>query len=517
MTATTALIVAITALAFVNGGNPHPRPWFVFVGVAVVLSILVLGVGCLTRDGLLACGYVALLAGLLLRFSAFSRVLVSGFDHGRWLQYVQRYLDAGSVVGTDMYATSPLYILDLIIGIGVVGGDVFSGRFFTLVLSAVLPLIIGILAFRITDDARLGYAAVVLGMSGPLFLRTATLIESEALAISWFALALYLFLRGIRTRKRRFYGLFLLVSCTAVLLHFFYGIITFLTLLFMSVGLILVRRTGIGDQISTPPANLGVGILTVGVVTVTWILWSAYAHAAAVTLVSATTPTISSDLIGLFLPTTGAAAAGAGVTGEGGMRTTLFTLMPVLSLGLLALVGVGAALSRHPREHVGTIGLASMGALAFGFAIATPDYNLAFRTYYFVSVFLIVFASVAVVHELRASTGRWRSPRTVAVVVLVVSYLFLAPISPIANNVDPRFGGNQWAVTETNIDQLVLLDERFSGTEHVQSQLEQVHPYLLPRVSNENLYMTAATCDDNATVSDVGEYTVCSYIPPPEA
>lgn len=511
-TAFTAIVVGLTATAFVALDAPYPRPWFVFVGCAIALAVLVLGVGRYARRGLLACGYVALLAGLLLRFSAFSRVRYSGFDHGRWLRYVQRFLDAGAVVGSDMYSSSPLYILHLAVGHGVIGGEIHAGRFYTVLTASVLPLMIGLLAYRLTDDVEIGYVGGVLGMAGPLFLRTSTLIESEALAVTWFTLGIYLYLRSIRTRSRRFYALFLVVCGTAVVLHFFYGVIVFLTLLLSYTGLALARRVGVPLGSSKPPVHLWFGILAVGVTTVSWILWSQYAHAGAVTLASATSISVSGDLVSLFLPTTGAAGAGTGIAGDRGPITTVLVLLPLLGLGLLSLLGFVYLLVEWFWNDFGAIGIVSVGALAVGFTIATPDYNLAFRTYYFVSVFLLVLAGVAIVRQSWAPTGGYRSLLTVAVVGLVAVYVLLAPVSPIANNTDPRFGGDQWAVTETGDEQLTLLDERIAGSQPIHSELEQVNFFLLPRVSNPDLFITAGTCGGNVTVSDVGHYTVCEHV-----
>jgi hypothetical protein len=507
-TAVTAIIVGLTATAFVALDAPYPRPWFVFAGCGLALTILVLGVGQCARRGLLACGYVALLAGLLLRFSAFSRVRYSGFDHGRWLRYVQRFLDAGGVVGSDMYSSSPLYIMHLIVGHGIVGGEIHAGRFYTILTAGLLPPTIGVLAYRLTDDVEIGYVAGVLGMAGPLFLRTSTLVESEALAVTWFTLAIYLFVRSIRTRSRRFYALFLLVCGTAVVLHFFYGVIVFLTLLVSYAGLALARRLGVRLGLTDAPVHLWFGIFAVGVTTVSWILWSTYAHAGAVTLASATSISVTGDLVSLFLPTTGAAGAGTGVAG-GGPVTTAITLLPLVGLGLLSLLGFVYLVGEWFWNDFGAIGVISVGVLAVGFAIATPDYNLSFRTYYFVSVFLLVLAGVAIVRQSWTPTGGYRSVLTVGVVVLVSVYVPLAPVSPIANNTDPRFGGNPWAVTETADEQLTLLDDRLAGSNSIHNQLEQVHPFLLPRVSNPELSITDGGCSGNVTVSDVGQYRVC--------
>lgn len=513
-TAFAAIVVGLTATAFLALDAPYPRPWFLFGGCALALAVLVLGVGRYARRGLLACGYVALLAGLLLRFSAFSRVRYSGFDHGRWLEYVQRFLDAGGVVGTDMYAASPLYILHLAAGHGVVGGALHTGRFYTILTASVLPLMVGLLAYRLTNDAEIGYVAAGLGMAGPLFLRTSTLIESEALAVTWFTLAIYLYLRSIRTGDRRFYALWLVICGTAVVLHFFYGVIVFLTLLFSYVAVALARRLGVPMGLPRPPIQLWFGIVAVGVTTVSWILWSSYAHAGAVTLESATSPSFSGDIVSLFLPTTGAAGAGTGVAG-GSPLTTGLTLLPLLGVGVLSILGFVYLLREWFWDDFGAIGIVTVGVLAVGFAIATPDYNLAFRTYYFLSVFLLVFAAVAIVHVSWAPTGGYRTLLTVAVVALVAVYLLLAPVSPIANNTDPRFGGEPWAVTETDADQLTLLDERLAGSTTIVSRLDQVNHFHLPRVSNPDLFITAGHCADNVTVSDVGQYRVCEFVGTP--
>lgn len=510
-TAFTATVVGATATAFVVLDAPIPRPWFVFGGCALALAVLILGIGRYPPGGLLPCGYVALLAGLLLRFSAFSRVRYSGFDHGRWLRYVQRFLEAGGVVGTDMYSASPLYILHLIVGHGIIGGELHAGRFYTILTACVLPLMIGTLAYRLTDDVEIGYVAGVLGMAGPLFLRTSTLIESEALAVTWFTLAIYLYLRSIRTRSRRFYALFLAVCGTAVVLHFFYGVIVFLTLLFSYGCLTVARRLGVPLGLPDPPVALWFGIIAVGVTTTSWILWSSYAHAGAVTLASATSLSVSGDLVSLFLPTTGAAGAGTGTAGSGPVTTGL-TLLPLLGLGLLSLLGFVYLLREWFWDDFGVIGIVSVGFLAVGFAIATPDYNLSFRTYYFVSVFLLVFAAVAIVRESWFPAGGYRSLLTLVVIALVAVYVLLAPVSPIANNTDPRFGGNPWAVTETDDEQLTLLDERLGGSDTIHNRLEQVHPFLLPRVSNPALFITDGTCGGNVTVSDVGRYRVCEHL-----
>lgn len=532
--AAAAVLLGLTAVAFTLDGSPTPRPWYLFVATAAVFTLLAVGIAAeRSRSTLLAGAYVAVLCGFFLRASPFVRVVSSGLDYGRWLSYAERFLETGSLGTGDMYAASPLYVLDVVVGNWVVGGPMYAARFYTVTVSALLPLLVGLLAHRLTGRAEAGYLSVILSASGALFFRTSALLESESLALCWFVLGVYLFVRALETPDRRYLGAFLFVAATMVMVHFFYGVVLCATVAGTLVLWYLVHRTDLVRLPRIPHGfRLNLAVAAVGVATTSWILWSVYAHTAVATLESATTVQSSASPFAFLIPSSGvtgesigavegAAASGGDAGGESSLASSLLVrLYPVVILSAVAAVGALFAYRDSVRGHVALVVAAVVGAMTVVATFVGLDYDLGFRMYYFGVVFAIVFASLALAVGLRSE--RWRDARPVvvaAMVVFVFSYALVSPVTPIGNNIDPKLGGSSWTLTDTEHEQLRQLQLRFERGGPIESALSQTHDYFLPDVESSGspatdadpLYIADVGCESgNASqVSDTGAYSIC--------
>lgn len=186
---------------------------------------------------------------------------------------------------------------------------------------------------------------------------------------------------------------------------------------------------------------------------------------------------------------------------------------------MLSVVSVGAvfAYRKWPRSHIGLVLAAIVSGMGVIATLAGLDYDLGFRMYYFVTIFAVLFASVALAVGLRSERwGRWRPLVVGAVVVVFFSYALISPATPIGNNIDPKLGGNSWKMTETEHDQLRQLEGRFRETS-VENRLSQTHECFLPggtssanrSGTDRSLYIGTADCGAAARVSDTGGYSVC--------
>ena len=529
-----AVLIGLTAVAFTLDGSPTPRPWYLFAGVAAAFTLLAVGVAVWDDGSALTLGagaYVTLLGGFFLRASPFVRVVSSGYDYGRWLGYAERFVETGALrIESDMYSASPLYILDVVVGNWIVGGPMYSARFFTVAIASALPLFVGVLAYRVTNRPLVGYLAVVLGTAAPLFFRTSVLLESESLALCWFVLGTYLFVRCFEIADRRYQALFLVVAGTAVIVHFFYGVVLLATVAgTLAVWHVLAGSEGVRLPRAVHSFRLDLSVGAVSVVTTGWILWSTYAHTAVLTFQSGTTIRGLSNPLALFIPSSGSTgasigavasdtAASTGAAGGPSAASLTVQLYPVLLVLALACAGAAYAYRELPRSHVGLIVVGVVGVLSVVATVVGLDYDLGFRMYYFAIIFALPFAAVGLGVALRADHAKigGRQPVVVAAaVVLVFSYALIAPVTPIGNNVDPKLGGNSWKMTTTERDQLTQLGVRFDDDVYVDNRLPQTHEYFLPggpppeEDIDRPLYITSSDCGNASRISDTSSYSVC--------
>jgi hypothetical protein len=572
------LVLSAGFCGYLWTGAPVPRPPFFFGLVAVVLGVLLVTTLRLSRPtaaDALFIGSVGTFAAVVLRLSAFVTVISSGRDHARWVGRVQQNLEAGTVVGSDMYASAPFYLLELGIGRLLMGVGPYEGRFVTILVAGGLPAVVGLLATRFTESRKVGLIALLVAVPQFLFLRTSALLEAESMAIIWLVLVLLLLLVYLRDGDQRVLWLLVGLTASSVLLHFLYAVVIFGTLAGTLVLLYLVERV---DDSYRPLRSVNLRPLIVGNVVVgafipIWILTSTYAGPAIDTLESffgppnmaaeetpsststptpepegstpgatetpgvtenpeatptqtAAEPTASAPpsgesgsggglvdpVLGVFdfiIPEAGTVGESVGVAGWQSVLDVLGALGPFLALIAVATLGGFVVLFRRREQDI--VLLAATTTVVAGTLIAVAanlEFNLGYRLYYFVAALLCVFAALGIGWTGdRSSTGR--RMLVGAVVLLFVGYAFVGPMSPLGNNVDPRFGGEQWRMTEQERLQLIAFDETLGGGQEIIHEIPQVGEDLRITSSNRYLHVTREECTTNNVVGDSGGIHIC--------
>lgn len=546
-----AAVLACVSVAHIVAGISADRPWFLFAGVGTSLTLLLIVVyipGSINRRTLTGITTVGLLNALFLRLSGFYIVAISGIDHGRWVMRVQRQIQAGGIIGNDMYASAPFYLLELGISQLILGLDPFQTRFVTILIATLLPVAIGLFTYRITENCCVSLTAFLLAVPHMLFLRTSALLEAESMAILWSVITLYVLVKYIQTDDRRFYGLFVAFAVLAVFLHFLYATVIFGIAVGTQVLLYVSRKTpGLGSPLERHHVRrLSVANLVAGVFIPLWILLSTYGGVARDTLrsgfdrsressgteptntkstPSSEKPTPSSettssssdslfDLVDVFIPSSSTVGRSIGA----GTWSTLFDLLGAFTplLALLGLGGVGGVITLRRRRGFDIV------LLSGGITIATAaivgvtvrlKFDLGFRLYYFLAVFLVMFAAIGIAQLMRFD-GRAKRALRVSVVLLFVSYAVLGPMSPLGNNVDPRFGGTPWHITQTEQDQLQSFGVILNDGAVVGSDVPQIPRHLRLQSNNDDLYLTRDPCHLDDQVMSGGELTVCQRSSP---
>lgn len=550
-----------------------PRPVYVFAGVAVALTLLLVvseGFQQLDRVEIgLAVG-LALLASAILRVSTYASVAVSGFDHGHWLSRVQGILAAGGIVKSDMYADAPFYLLELAIGQLVLGVDPFGTKFVTIAIGTMFPVVLAVFTREILGR-QAALVAFLVAAPQMLFLRTSALLEAESLALPWAILCLYLLTRYLKTGDKRLLALLLVLVPLSVLLHFLYSAVIFGVAAGTIVLLYALRKVpGIPSPLDRRQLKPLLGILVFGGLFIpAWILTSQYAAVAMDTLrsifdssstssqtttsqsqsqtttsQSQTTTSQSQTTTSQSQSQTTTQSAGSQPAGESGgaesgselIQTLLelfgsvipegdvvarsigvggsesaFSLLLAFSplLIFLALSGIGGLLLLKRRKEFDVLLLSAIATIG-GASVLAVFVGLRFNLGYRLYYFLAALLVPAAALALRNLTAQQRN--TVlrgAVIACFLVFAFVGPMSPLGNNVDPHFGGNSWRLSETEYNQLQTLNDQLDTGEVIEHRVPQIPPNLRLRSINEHLYLTDRSCNSDSKVADTGVFEVC--------
>ena len=506
------LVIFCCSSWYIFVGFPIPRPVLIFGLLGVSLSLLSASVFFTdTPAGYTLVAAIGILNGFFLRVSGFLTVVSSGLDHGRWIARASSTIKAGSVTGSDMYAASPVYILKMTLSHLVLGGPIHSVRFIMLLISALLPLLLSLLAYSESRDLRVSVFTLLLTIPFVFYTRTATLLEAESLALLWFVLATFFFIRSLRAPDWRHYTLLTATVGTAVMLHFFYSIVILLSLVGAYIIHTVASDFGIVDQLPGD-ANVVKSAIAVGVViTPIWMLWSTYSHTAAVTLLSAFSIPAYESIAEIFIPSSGASAQGTGASGGGSdsLIITFGKFLPVLAIfGIGGLGSIYTFIVERRRYYVLIILAVIVGGATFGIIAVQLDYNLGFRMYYFAGIFAIIFAAIFLTRLSDAQSPSIRRLALVFVLIFILVYAVGSPLSPLGNNVDPRFGGSSWTVTKTDVAERNAMDSWTGGDVRIPHSLTQVHGSFSPKFESETVYL-ARSCGTNAKIGTTGGLVLC--------
>lgn len=499
---------AVANILLTTSDSVFPRPWYYFalLGTSTVFVTLLLFVSQTDRE-IILCLLSVIIIGVCLRISGYLVVISSGLDYGRWIARAALFISEGAISGNDMYAASPLYLLELTISKQILGISVFSTRFITILASSGILLFVYSLTRLATNSAKVGVLSSILILSQPFYLRTASLLESESLAIPLFALTVLLFLKLESSSDTRFLCIYGLILFSIISLHFFYATITILVL---SLSHILLAGYKHLTNDDLRDLNQSGFLITLGALVAlpVWMLWSVYAHTAVITLVSVLSIPEPTSLISIFLPSGGEVGASTvDSSSTGSPINTILKLMPVVLL--FASAGLGGVFTLVNRK-LATVGLLVLSTLlvllTFGALVAGFDYNLEYRLYYFLGLLACSFSAIIMYAAIENTTNHI-GPVICILLILIMS--LLGPVSPLGNNVDPMLGGSSWAITESDYTQLESMNKWSGEGESATVRIPQYHSFFAPSVDSNDVYLGESCVGRSSKLGTTGTYTIC--------
>lgn len=527
------VILAISNIIFVTSGSPYPRPLWYFTGISASLFFMLL---CFvrpvnekysTKKYLLS----VLFLSLNFRISGYYRVIVSGGDYQRWLDNSMKYIHKSSIVGEGMYADSPFYILFIVINKLVNNVGIFDIRYILIAVSVLLPLFVYVLTRTVTGDPRTGIVASVLTVPFPLFLRTASLLESEVLAIGWFTLSLYLLYRSLDAPTFRSMFLLTIYTYMSVWLHFFYSfiIITVLSsIIYVSyfVNFILVRTSEKQTLMSTNYIEQGVNrghivyTFLVGVFLTYHVISSRFNNHAVGALYSLINIELKDSLLSYLIPSGDTVAKSVGTTTQLPTSVRLIKFVPFIVLLILSLSYSVKIYQRLKNSRFELYMLSTVLAITLFTLVASLSHNLQYRMYYFISIPVIVISSRLVSEEIGRS-DLFGSIKKFTIVFLLASYVIAGPVTPLGNNVDSPIGETLGAGTTSEYEQINRFDDLIEGDSPIPIWAHDFIWVFSPsgQQRDEGRYITDQNCrpirDTHNKIWSTGHYHVCdvSYIP----
>lgn len=514
-----AVILTSTILWFVIKDIPYPRPLIVFIGAGLSLTILLAGF-LLTptrlrkTDTILLTVYI-FVASFFIRVSGYLRVLYSGSDNYRLFRLVQETITAGSYDASGgLYASAPFYIMEVVVSRLITDVGLTSVRFIVIFISSTFPLLLAILAYRVTRNKKTAWFAGLVGVVSPLNLRTSALLEAE----SFILLLLVVFLIGMyatfSTVDRRTYAVTVSIAILTVLFHFLYSLI----LLAVYAGVVFFRyllsKLNIIKYKNNKQMKLEMlSLVIVGICIGSYILWSGYSGTSVGIIASIFSVNVFDSIISVLLPSGNTASAQARSGGSINSITLLGRYGPLLILGLLGATGALESLRRRQHITLLTIG-GALGILAVGVGIGLAGSGLSYqlRIYYFVTVILLLFAGIGIQYA-GSSPSRLRFIIRAVMILLILGYMITAPLTPLANNVDPRFGGTSFATTSSELETFKSINQRISPSRSItvdQEPIENSQLYLIVKSSSgPPARITGKNCLQNSTIWTNGNIRIC--------
>jgi len=499
----------------------HPRPQFIFMAFAVSFLFLFIPVFILknmqTKSFLLVV-IGGLVLNIQIKMSSLMPLISSGSDHGRWLARVSDTVSAGAVTGSDMYAVSPLYILSMSIGNIILDFQLFIIRYFTGLVAILLPIVSLGLLYALSHSFKsnsyrfcsIGYLLII---GTPLLFRTSALIESEIYALHWFILAILCSVLLIDSRSDRMVILLSLILLSGVMLHFLYGLVILITVIGTSIATIFYRRKYSFHKESSIAIIAIIGLIWIP----TWILWSIWAGTAVSVLSSMASISLPHSLLELFIPTEGSAAAGSGSDGADLPATLrLFRYTSPIVIGLIGTIGLIIIILKNingnsNRRSLSILTISTLVFLINIFALVIGlEYRLEYRLYFFTFTLLAILGAIGLA-ELRhiVPTNSYKL-MNILFVGLIIVFAFTSPVTPVANNIDPQLGGEEWAVTPADLTAYESIHSYTSSEpwlvydsehNHIKSNITQQHFYFKPVVDDDYFgYMDELPCYDDSKV-----------------
>jgi len=506
---TSWLIVGSVAILTLVVEPVFPRPLYLFFGISIgfiLMTASILFYQTESQSQIVSTLAFVAISGTILRVAGMTQVVLGSGDQRQLLSQAQIIVNSGAIDLWGHYETAPLYILLMAFHSLISDVGKFDASMVVTIASAFIPLLVAALAYITSRSLKTSMLSAVLTGVYALYLRSGILAEADGVAVIWFlsvSIMLMIFLRNKGIREE-----WLLVSMTvsSIFVHLLYSsIISSIvigSLLLHSILYMTLDRLDKSEQYSWKRSTYILVPLIIGVAIPSRVLYSEQGYRTLFIFHTLFEIPDASSLLKLIIPTSGAAAEGVGSSGDTstgllgsliGNRSLALTLYHVGAVVLFAAIGAALTLLKSWRDNITFYAYTTVILGATTTAVVLQfDYNLSYRFYYFASIPLLVFASISI---LRISG---RNKLVAMVILLLLSGSFMVgPLVPLGNDLDPRFGGESFAVTSSEY-----------------SQEQSIHFYMdrFPeKTSMIDSQGRSATCSpaNESLIWDSGTYFVC--------
>lgn len=426
-----------------------------------------------------------------LRWSMWARTVTAGSDMVAHFSRRAGHIVRTGYVATDlgMYTHAPLVHIWIAMNQAVTGLPLFDVRFANVILSSGIPLLVGLVGYAISDRTT-GLYAAILTVPFPLVMRIGAMFDSESLALPWFALLLFVLFRSISTRQLEYRLLAVALAVLATYLHFLYPFIMIGTALGALVFGELVKRTKSRRVLSSTELYLPTLGLFAGAIFIFYrMLLTEKGQVMFFSFVIQSSGfDLPDSLVGFFLPTGGAVSratsTGGGSSGLPEIINTSLNYFPLIIFLILGTIGgmytIYRVVQRNRRERYSILLLTSVvvsvvtlvALVAFS---SRQTFRLAFRFYYFIGIVGLIHCAVALRHVVsfhavkHIVNSEWAGVTVETVLaIIILGFAVTGPMSTLGNTVDPQFGGQGLAFTETNRYEFQQMDRYTNGSDRVE-------------------------------------------------
>lgn len=461
-----------------------------WVGVVLFVQIL------FTRDDHFHAGMIltqVMVVALVVRFAAlYSTPGYIGIDVWthvpNWAAAV-RETNSLAPMSTRKYYASPFFHLLVVVGAQLLDVSIREALFLTVGLAVPVSILLIYTTTRLFVDARLATFAAAAFAVNPYIVEWGIHLIPTSLGLVFYVGILYGLTRILHAEsyRGRDFLLVLLFSVAVILTH---QISSFITLVFIGSALIagLAFTLGIFDSRigssmgALKMANLaGLLVFDLGLITFMWSLTPFKGSNFLETILSYFLSTITTSAGFLQLASGGSVGGGAG-GGSPSLLGTLVNYVDATGLLLLLLLTIVGSLyllhrdHRSPAAYTSVVAVVVMLFFVFGF----PLFGV--RTFVPGRWMAFLVAPMTVVGAIGLGTVLDRSPRTIAIAILLMFCLVYPAVSMVATDgtlESPPLGEAQTrqAYTEQELAAVRTLSDVTSPSEAEGNQIGTDHPY----------------------------------------
>lgn len=513
------LIFAIVVLLFIFENYPYPRPYYTFAGIGLCFTLMTLQIyqdDQLNKISVSFLLFSMIVVSFFLRWSMWVRVVAASGDHISHFSFrAGHIITEGHIISKGMYARNPLTHILLSINGLILNLWIFDVRFISVIVSSLLPLL-AILSFKEILGLRNSLFVGILFGVFPLALRSGSMFETESLVLPFFLIELSL-LTFIYYKRSKFRSklLFTFVLIALVFVHSLYPLIIigiFISLFFVMKFISSIPEMDLKNNYTL--AQPSIGTISILILAFYRVFSSELGTIRIIRFLSGPSTTIPSNPLFLFLPSSGAVGKSTQVGASSSLIDVILNYTPVLILALLTLVGGVYVLCniRGNDRYTFLIGLSATTLLAtlVGLILfrSAETMRVGFRLYYLLGVIGLAFAAITIknVQDTKLLLS--------IVILMILLYSALAPMSTLGNNVDPQFGGLNKGLTIAESDQLNTINSYTKGDEMLYPQQDGIilvkNGPFVPRAHNKySLRASSKRCLHKNRVWSSNSFSLC--------